>query len=166
MIKSFVAAAAAVMLGTAACSQQSAVEISPELKSAARNWTARLASPSELEGAIQAQGTAILTPGSSESETRVEVRLSNVAPGGVHPWKLQTGRCGASGQELLRMTSNEDMLKVNSSGEAEAAAVVQGMALPTSGTYSVVVMASPDNQNLMIACGNFAPPPGGSTPQP
>jgi hypothetical protein len=159
----FAAAGAVVVLGTG-CSRNRPVEINAELKAAAQNWTARLTSPTELQGALQVQGTATLEPGKSANETVVRVNLSNVAPGGVHPWRLQSGRCGSGGNELLRVTGGDDMLQVGNDGHASAAAAVPGMALPTRGDYAVLVMASPENQDLVIACGNFAPPPDGMNP--
>jgi hypothetical protein len=40
------------------------------------------------------------------------------------------------------------------------------MPVPVTGDYAVTVVASPENQAVVIACGNFAPPPGtpGVTP--
>jgi hypothetical protein len=51
------------------------------------------------------------------------------------------------------------MLKVNDDGRASADVTLSGTPFPTSGTYAIEILASPTNQELVIACGNFAPPP-------
>lgn len=158
------AAAAALLFTVTGCAPKRApVNISAERVREAYNWTARLATPPAMQGALQVQGVATIAPGQNNNEAVVEVRLSNVAPGGVHPWKVQMGQCGTDGSELVKVTDDGRMLKVGSDGRAEASAKVNGVPMPTAGDYAIVVMASPDNQEMVIACGNFAPPPSSST---
>jgi hypothetical protein len=171
---------AALLLSVAACFQRQAVEITPENETAARSWTAKLATPPHLRGAVQAQGTATMGPrptdhdgnangdgngGEHDRGTWVEIRLSNVAPGGMHPWRVQAGRCVGSGHDLLFVTDEERMLRVESDGTAEARAHLPSTPVPAGGDYSIVVLASPENQEVVIACGNFAPPPVPSEPR-
>jgi hypothetical protein len=170
-------AGAAFLLAVAACFRQQAVEISPQREAAARAWTAKLVTPPALRGAVQAQGTATMGPPHWENDdgngngndngdadgavygTVVEVVLSNVAPGGLHPWRVQTGRCGQPGSELLLVMDETRMLKVRSDGTARATAHLPSTPVPKDGDYAIAVLASRDNQDVVIACGNFAPPP-------
>jgi hypothetical protein len=158
------AAGAALVIGALACAPRNPVKISPERDRDASAWTARLATPPTMQGAVQAQGSATIAAGENNNESVVEVHLENVAPGGVHPWKVQSGQCGGEGQELVKVTDDGRMLKVSGDGKAEATATVPGVPMPTAGDYAIVVMASPQNQSVVIACGNFAPPPA-ATPQ-
>jgi hypothetical protein len=170
-----------LLLGLAGCFQRQAVELSPEREALSRAWTAKLATPPTLRGAIQAQGTATMGPpehangngdnGNGEhangagSMTVVDVRLDNVAPGGLHPWQVQRGRCGAASGDVLLMVNDEGrMLKVGGSGSAHATAELPNTPVPQHGDYSIAVLASRDNASVVIACGNFAPPPGVSRP--
>jgi hypothetical protein len=158
---------AVVVLAAAACARKPpVVEISQDRIAEARQWTARLATPPAMEGALQAQGTATMAAGPEHSETIIAVHLSNVAPGGVHPWRVHTGQCGREGTDVVRVTDDGRMLKVNDEGRADASATVTGMPVPVTGDYAVTVVASPENQAVVIACGNFAPQPGtpGVTP--
>jgi hypothetical protein len=72
---------------------------------------------------------------------------------------VQQGRCGSEGNPVLEVTDEDRMLSVDNDGLAEAVAEVPGMPLPEDGEYSIAVLASPDNRDFVIACGNFAPPP-------
>jgi hypothetical protein len=158
-------AAGAVLFGATGCAfgKKQPVNISADRQRAANNWTARLATPPGMQGALQVEGIATIAPGDNNNESIVEVHLSNVAPGGVHPWKVQTGQCGTEGSDLVKVTDDGRMLKVSSSGRADASAKVTGVPMPTAGDYAIVVMAAPDNQEMVIACGNFAPPPSNAT---
>src|SRR5688572_24790950 len=149
-------AAGAVLFGATGCAfskKQPPVNISAERQKAAYNWTARLATPPGMQGALQVEGVATIAPGDNNNESLVEVHLSNVAPGGVHPWKVQTGQCGTEGSDLVKVTDDGRMLKVSSNGRADASAKVSGVPMPTAGDYAIVVMASPENQEMVIACG-------------
>jgi hypothetical protein len=161
------ATAGVVLVGAIACApKRSAVQIDPERTVEARRWTAVLATPSQMQGAIQARGVAYIAPGENSNESVVQVQLSNLAPGGRHPWVVTSGQCGGGmpgggmgGGDVVRVTDEGRMLKVNDDGRASADVTLSGTPFPTSGTYAIEILASPTNQELVIACGNFAPPP-------
>ena len=57
-------------------------------------WHANLASPADLAGAVQMNGTASMAPAGSQGTT-VVLDLANATPGGQHPWALHRGQCGS-----------------------------------------------------------------------
>ena len=57
-------------------------------------WHANLASPAELAGAAQMNGTASMAPGPKRGTTNVTLNLANASPGGLHPWEARLGPCG------------------------------------------------------------------------
>ncbi len=132
------------------------VEIENRDIPASARWNATLATPPALAGAVQVSGSAWMSPGSDDEETRAEVRISNATPGGVHPWHVHRGLCGGGG-DILGSADDYKPLKVDDDGRASEAAVVEAE-MPESGEYHVNVHASPGNLESIIACGNFAPP--------
>src|SRR5580704_766687 len=59
------------------------------------SWHATVASPAELAGAVQMNGSASMAPGVKQETTQVVLKLGNTSPGGVHPWAIHRGQCGA-----------------------------------------------------------------------
>lgn len=135
--------------------------ISSQVDVVATRWNATLATPDAMRGVIQAQGRAWATSIDEGRRTRIDVELTNMVPGGQHPWVLRTGQCGISGTELLRVTDG-NILKIGDDGKAKANFTMD-MPFQTTGSYLVAVMASNDNGDRQVACGNFAPPTIGAT---
>ena len=131
-----------------------AVEIQNSGVPIGSRWNATLATPTQLAGAVQVQGTAWMAP--NGDHTRAYVSISNAAPGGVHPWHVHEGQCGSNGKIVGPATAYPP-LKVGGDGTATAQAELP-MPLPDSGAYYVNVHASADNMGTIIACGNLAPP--------
>src|SRR5579872_689427 len=87
--------------------------------------------------------------------TMATVSISNAPPKGVHPWHLYRGQCGEEGTPVG--TGNTyPLLKVGSDGKATVSTTLP-FALPSSGSYYVVVNASETNMGTVLACGNLAP---------
>ena len=139
-----------------ACFGGPAVEIEQNPEIPAIRWQGPISSPANLAGAVQISGTAWMASGENPNETRVHVQLQNASPGGTHPWGVQRGRCGTSG---IAFGSSDDFepIEVNDGGRAEVTAEIP-MALPREGEYSIEVLASPTNRDLVVACANLAPP--------
>jgi hypothetical protein len=136
--------------------QAPVVEVTTRDVNVNARWTGTLASPAALAGAVQMRGSATMTPGSSAERTSVVIDLSNAAPGGLHPWQLRRGLCGqddgiVGAGELYRP------LKVDEQGRA-AADITVPMIMPTEGRYHVSIAASVANPDVIVACGNLAPP--------
>jgi hypothetical protein len=144
----------------AACGRKPVASISPNVDAVATRWNATLATPEAMRGVIQAQGRAWATAIDDGRRTRIDVELTNMVPGGRHPWVLRTGQCGISGAELLRVT-DDHMLKVGDDGKASADFTMDSP-FQTTGSYLVAVMASNDNPDRVVACGNLAPPTNGA----
>lgn len=155
------AMASAVVLVVASCfGGNQAVRVSPEGGEGANRWQATLSSPRSLAGAVDISGTAWMGPGEDEGTTHAAVRIQNATPGGVHPWEVHRGRCGS---DAGTVGSQEDYepLEVSDEGLAEAAVTLPVRPPPPGeGDYFVVILASPSNRDLTIACGNLAPPTG------
>ena len=149
-------AALAVAVVLPACSFGQAVQLNESGELPQTRWQGTLNSPPNLEGAVQMQGMAWMAASEDDNTTQVQVQVANATPGGVHPWEVRVGRCGTDRGVFGSGEDYED-LEVGSNGEATASAVVE-RALPRSGEYSVSVLASPNNRDLVVACGNLAPP--------
>jgi hypothetical protein len=157
MRTSIAAALGLSALALASCGGRRAVELNPEQDMVSSRWNATLATPAELAGATQVRGRAWMGVSRKDSaETEASVSIANAAPGGVHPWHVHIGRCGAD-QGILGPPDAYEPLKVDNDGRAEATAKL-ALPAPRSGQYFVNVHASADNMRTIIACGNLAPP--------
>jgi hypothetical protein len=136
--------------------QDPVVNVSTRDVNANARWNGALASPVSLAGAVQMRGSATMTPGPSSDKTDVRVSLSNASPGGVHPWQLHRGQCGAD-EGVFGPAEAYQSIKIDDQGRASAYTVVP-LAMPTSGSYYVSVSASAANAQTIVACGNLAPP--------
>lgn len=119
-------------------------------------WSGTLASPANLAGAVQMKGAVTMTPGSSAERTSVNVNLSNATPGGIHPWQLHRGQCGAD-EGIVGGSDAYKALKVDEYGRASGSATLS-FTMPTTGNYYVSIGASGANPETIVACGNLAPP--------
>jgi hypothetical protein len=151
--KHIVLAAAAFSMG---CFGGPAVEIDETPEIPATRWQGAITSPPNLQGAVQMDGTAWMASGNESNQTRVHIEIENAAPGGTHPWEVQYGRCGADG-DLFGSPDDYEPIEVDDDGEAAVTADLD-MSLPRDGEYSVEVLASAMNRDLVVACANLAPP--------
>ena len=149
---------AASTLALAACNpfhRDPVVEVSRDANANTR-WRGSLATPAGLAGAVQIGGTATMTPDGDPQKTRVAVNVSNATPGGVHPWQLHRGQCGAD-EGIVGNADQYKSIKINDEGRASAAATIS-LETPTTGSYYVSLGASGANAETIVACGNLAPP--------
>ena len=119
-------------------------------------WHGTLATPAELAGAVQINGSASMAPASKGGNTTVSLNLANATPGGVHPWQLHRGQCGAD-EGVVGSVAAYPAAKVGGDGHANALANV-ALTTPTAGNFFVIVHASAANESMIVACGNLAPP--------
>lgn len=119
-------------------------------------WHANLATPAELAGAVQMNGSSSMAPGTRGGNTTVSLDLANATPGGLHPWQLHLGQCG-SDEGVFGSADAYRAAKVGSNGRATSSATVP-IETPTTGNYFVIVRASAANDAMTVACGNLAPP--------
>jgi hypothetical protein len=146
-------------LALAACNpfrSNQAVEVSTKDQNLNSRWHANLATPAELAGVVQMNGSASMVPGSKSGTTTVSLDLANATPGGLHPWQLHRGQCG-SDDGLVGSADQYPVAKVDGDGHASASANVP-LETPTRGNYFVVVQASAANDAVTVACGNLAAP--------
>jgi hypothetical protein len=135
---------------------EQAVEVSTTDENLNSRWHANLATPAELAGVVQMNGSASMIPGSKSGNTTVSLNLANASPGGLHPWQLHRGQCG-SDDGVVGSATEYPAAKVGGDGRASASANVP-LETPTSGSYFVVVQASAANGAVTVACGNLAAP--------
>jgi hypothetical protein len=135
---------------------ESAVEVSTKDENLNARWHANLATPAELAGAVQMNGSASMAPGTKSGTTIVSLNLANATPGGVHPWQLHRGQCG-SDDGIVGSAGAYPLAKVGRDGHATASANLT-LDTPTVGNYFVSVSASAANDAVTVACGNLAPP--------
>jgi hypothetical protein len=136
--------------------QAPVVRVSEGDVNANMRWNAVLATPAGLAGAVQINGVATMTPGSNATNTAVRVNLSNATPGGLHPWQLHRGQCGAD-EGVWGSQDAYKVLKVDNSGRSTGSVTVPAV-MPMTGLYYVSVGASVANPETIVACGNLAPP--------
>jgi hypothetical protein len=152
-------ALAATALTLGACSllkPKPAVEMSTADVNLNSSWHASIASPPDLAGVVQMNGSASMAPGTKRGTTQVVLNLGNTSPGGVHPWAIHLGQCN-SDQGVFGDAQNYPPLRVSSDGTGLSSATV-AINTPISGSYFVSVQASPANSGLTVACGNLAAP--------
>ena len=119
-------------------------------------WRASLVSPAALAGAVQIKGSGSMQPAGSGDGTLLSVSISNATPGGVHPWEVRRGQCGAD-QGAFSSGVHYQPVKVGNDGRGEAGITVPGPT-PEVGEFFVTVSASAANPETVVACGNLAPP--------
>ena len=150
---------AVAAFGFTACNpfrHDSAVQVSTKDENLNSRWHASLATPAELAGAVQMNGSASMAPGTKSGNTTVLLDLANATPGGLHPWQLHRGQCG-SDQGVFGAADAYHAAKVGRDGHAKSSASVP-LITPTTGSYFVIVRASVANDAVTVACGNLAPP--------
>jgi len=146
-----IAGATAVL--AAACAQS--VRVNRDANYNTR-WHGTLTSPSYLAGAVQITGTASMAPGTDGKKTTVTVNVTNATPGGLHPWEIHQGQCG-SDQGVFGPMDEYKPVKIGGNGKGQADATIS-LPTPTYGNYFVLLHASPENRETVVACGNLAPP--------
>lgn len=119
-------------------------------------WRATLVTPAALAGAVQMNGTATMQPGRKSEDTNFSLGIANATPGGIHPWQVHHGQCGAD-EGVVGSDASYKPIKIDDDGRGSANASVR-MPTPTSGRYFVTVQASTVNPETIVACGNLAPP--------
>jgi hypothetical protein len=135
---------------------ESAVQVSTKDENLNSRWHANLATPAELAGAVQMNGSASMAPATKRGNTTVSLALANATPGGLHPWQLHLGQCGAD-EGVFGNADVYHVAKVGGDGRATSSANVP-IETPTTGSYFVIVRASVANDAMTVACGNLAPP--------
>lgn len=138
--------------------RQQAVEVNTQDTELNTRWHANLASPASLAGAVQMSGSASMAPDPDGTHTNVTIKLGNASPGGIHPWAMHRGQCGArTDNGVVGPGDAYHALEVGSDGRATQTASIP-MRTPVTGDYFVVVHASKANAGTVVACGNLAPP--------
>ena len=151
-------ALAASTLALGACnpfSRGPVTEVSRDMNLNTR-WTASLVTPAALAGAVQMNGTASMQPGPDANNTDFRLQVANATPGGMHPWRVHPGQCGADAG-VYGGTDAYRTMKIGDDGRGETGATIAERT-PTGGEYYVVVYASEANSSTVVACGNLAPP--------
>jgi hypothetical protein len=146
------------LFAVAACNPFHREPVSEVRRDANENsrWRASLVSPAALAGAVQIKGSGSMQPTTSGEGTLLSVSISNATPGGVHPWQVRRGHCGAD-QGAFSSDARYQPVKVGDDGRGEAGSTIPG-ATPEVGDFFVTVYASAANPETVVACGNLAPP--------
>jgi hypothetical protein len=158
MRHSLVVLIAASTLAAVACNpfhRDPVTEVSRDVNANSR-WRADLVTPASLVGAVQINGHATMQPGHNNPDTDFYLKVANATPGGVHPWQVHRGQCGAD-EGIVGSAAAYKPLKVGDDGLGSSNASVV-MPTPTYGNYFVTVQASAANPDMVVACGNLAPP--------
>lgn len=148
-------ATALAALALAACGGEPDVEVSATDPNLNTRWHASVATPRTLAGVVQMAGTATMAP-AAEGRTAISITLENATAGGVHPWQVHRGECGAD-EGVLGAPDAYHAMEVGDDGRAAGSATL-ALPTPATGRYFVSVQASRENPGLVVACGNLAPP--------
>jgi hypothetical protein len=150
-----------LLLASAACGVfggGGAVELGTVGAAAGSQWNATLSSPTAMAGVVQMTGTASMAPSPDSASTIITINLANASPGGIHPWQVRSGECGAARTATTFGASDAyEPLEVDSDGRANSTATIDSR-IPATGRYSAVVHASAANNTTIVACGNLAAP--------
>lgn len=145
-----------VLLSPLACAQP--VRMSTQDAALNTRWHANLASPATMAGVVQMRGSASMAPSVGGASTTITLNLGNASPGGLHPWAVHYGQCGDGMDEGVFGSGDAySPLEVQSDGNAAGTATVM-VVTPRTGSYFAVVRASVANAEMIVACGNLAPP--------
>ena len=136
--------------------RQHAVEVSNGDVNLNARWHANLATPAELAGAVQMKGSATMAPSAAGGKTTVTLDVANAAPGGIHPWAVHRGQCGAD-DGVFGSAESYQPVQIDGDGHGSAVATIP-VETPTAGKFFVSVSASAGNRETIVACGNLAPP--------
>lgn len=150
-----------LLLAAAACGafgSGGAVELSTVGAAAGSQWNATMSSPAAMAGVVQMTGTASMAPSLDSTSTVITIALANASPGGVHPWEVRSGECGAASRATTFGSGDAyKPLEVDSDGRTNSTVTIDSR-IPASGRYSAVVQASAENSRTVVACGNLAAP--------
>jgi len=150
-----------LLLASAACGAfggGGAVELGTMGAAAGSQWNATLSSPAAMAGVVQMTGTASMAPSPDSTRTIITINLANASPGGIHPWEVRSGECGATSRATTFGSRDEyEPLEVDSDGRGNSTVTIDSP-IPTTGRYSAVVHASAENYQTIVACGNLAAP--------
>jgi hypothetical protein len=91
-------------------------------------------------------GSVSISPGSKRGTTEVVLKVANSSPGGLHPWAIHLGQCGAD-EGVFGALDNYQPVRVGSDGTGLSTAIV-GRDTPTRGNYFVRVQASAANSGM------------------
>lgn len=144
------------VLFLAACGRTPAVALTPSADVASARWNAVIGTPESLQGVVQTRGSASLSSVDDGRKTRVTVNIENAVPRGRHPLIIRTGQCGGMGSEVASVADGRS-LTVDDDGKARSEFTLD-LSFPTSGDYMIGILASSDNLERVLACGNFASP--------
>jgi hypothetical protein len=146
--------------GCGALGGGSAVELGTVGAAAGSQWNATLSSPAAMAGVVQMTGMVSMAPSADGVGTIIALNLANASPGGLHPWEVRSGACGASSVSTTFGSRDAyEALEVDSDGHANSTATIDAR-IPATGRYSAVIHASEANDRTIVACGNFAAPTG------
>ena len=149
------AVSTAAFVGCNPFRRENVTEVTTDANANAR-WRASLVTPATLVGAVQINGSATMQPGRDSENTNFSLNIDNATPGGLHPWQVHRGQCGAD-EGVVGSAEAYRPIKVGDDGRGTASATVP-MSTPTTGNYYVTVSASAANAETVVACGNLAPP--------
>src|SRR5690349_8236973 len=128
------------------------VEVSTRDETLNSRWHANLATPAGLAGAVQMNGSASMAPATTRGNTAVSLDLANATPGGLHPWQLHRGQCGADAG-VVGSVASYPSAKVGRDGRATATANLP-LTTPTAGSYFVILPASAAHKAMPRAVGH------------
>ncbi|MBI3789778.1 MAG: hypothetical protein HY275_02735 [Gemmatimonadetes bacterium] len=155
LLRSSVPALALVLSACNPFNRDPVTEVTRDMNVNSR-WRAALVTPAALGGAVQINGTGIMQPGKTNSETVITLTVANATPGGVHPWQVHKGQCGTD-DGILGDGGAYSVVKIGDDGRGTSSATIN-LVTPTTGNYFMTVQASAANPETVVACGNLAPP--------
>jgi hypothetical protein len=112
-------------------------------------WNARVVGVGANTGASGSSRADVLN-----GETTLSLRVTGLAPGATHPWRVHEGRCNEPGPQFGDSRLFGDIL-VSAQGVAEGTARVPA-GLELTRRYKVRLFASPVDSTTEVACGDLS----------
>lgn len=144
---------AGAALGLAACGPSGTPQLpapaDPARGVAGQQWMANL----QPVGTSTVSGTANVSAGDGNQQTRVTINIAGADPGTILPWHIHRGQCG-SNQGIHGDPRAYPGISAGQQGTAELH-VVLPIEPPAGGNFMINVHRSPSDMRTIVACGNL-----------
>ena len=112
-------------------------------------WNAKMTGQGASAAASASARAAVIN-----GQSTITVRVSGLAPGAMHAWRVYEGKCGSTGP-LVGSTGLYPTITVSDQGIGEGVARI-GMQLDEAKFYQVRIFASANDTETIAVCGDLS----------
>ncbi|MEP6834979.1 MAG: hypothetical protein ABJB74_16450 [Gemmatimonas sp.] len=106
-------------------------------------------------GSSRIAGSVSFKPGKDSSQINATIEIRGASLDEQHPWQIRNGRCGESNPAIEGAVAMYRKLSVRADGTANIRQTLT-TAMPNPATQSVTVSQSPNDIDVIVACGNLS----------